>query len=152
MQITITLTQVEIEKAIREYVTNNGAAVEGKEIEISLAATRGAAGYTATVIVDPVQDKVAKPEKKTRRKRKAPGADTTPPDSTDASEPVAAKTEPTETVTETSDTTSGVTDVAEPTKATDEDKAPWKEEDEGETKAEEPAFNPAAKGKSLFAS
>lgn len=45
----LTLVQTEIEEALRQYVTNQVAVKDGKRIDITLRATRGADGYQAII-------------------------------------------------------------------------------------------------------
>lgn len=45
----LTLVQTEIEEALRQYVTNQVAVKDGKRIDITLRATRGAEGYQAII-------------------------------------------------------------------------------------------------------
>lgn len=53
MQIQVTLVQTEIEEALRNFISTQMTLKEGTEIEIDLAATRGADGIKATINLIP---------------------------------------------------------------------------------------------------
>lgn len=54
----ITLEQAEIEQAITDYIHGQLNVKDGMQIEIALSATRGAAGFTATINIVPVETPV----------------------------------------------------------------------------------------------
>lgn len=49
----ITLNQDEIEKAVREFIGNQGISISNKLVSISLTAGRGANGHSASVTILP---------------------------------------------------------------------------------------------------
>lgn len=77
----ITLNQDEIEKAVREFIGNQGISISNKLVEISLTAGRGPNGHSASVTIlsdpdsgknvkgpEPVEEVTPEPEKKAAKK------------------------------------------------------------------------------------
>lgn len=85
MQIQVTLVQVEIEEALRNFISTQMTLKEGTAIEIDLAATRGADGIKATINLIPPSNTQATPAtaptvaaKETVKETKAPKATPAP--------------------------------------------------------------------------
>lgn len=85
MQIQVTLVQVEIEEALRNFISTQMTLKEGTAIEIDLAATRGADGIKATINLIPPSNTQAAPvtaptvaAKETVKETKAPKVNPVP--------------------------------------------------------------------------
>jgi hypothetical protein len=59
--VQIIIVQAEIEEAIRNHILSQIHVREGMDINIDLAATRGAAGFTATINIIPSSNKGSNP-------------------------------------------------------------------------------------------
>lgn len=57
----IKLEEVEIHEALKEYVSNQGLDIRGKEVKITLTAGRKANGYSAEVDIVSVSEEPATP-------------------------------------------------------------------------------------------
>jgi hypothetical protein len=91
--------QVEIERAIREYIENKFSVSEGQTITLQLAATRGAKGYTATIDISDSEVQETLPVVKHRQPKPAASPVQTAPAVPDTNAPVPS-TEPAVQTTE----------------------------------------------------